>query len=80
MAHHPQKCYTALNYYLTTYMRRQTLIGAVLGIFLLAIGIVIFIHFSNDHAECETVVEKSIGTNGEIVMSERHICNERFNI
>jgi hypothetical protein len=61
-------------------MSRQKLIGTLLGIFLLTIGVVIFIFFSNDHAECETVVENSIGTNGEIVTTERHICNERFNL
>ncbi len=61
-------------------MSRLKLIGTLLGIFLITIGVVIFILFSNDHAECETVVENSIDTNGEIVTTERHICNERFKI
>lgn len=61
-------------------MNKRTLLGTITGIVLLTAGILIFIHFSNDHAECETVVENSIGTHGEIVTTERHICNERFNI
>jgi hypothetical protein len=64
----------------TNYMSRRKLIGTLLGILLLTIGVLVFIHFSNDHAECETVVENSIATNGEIVTTEWHICNEWFNI
>jgi len=55
------------------------LIGTIFGIVLLTAGILTFIHVSNDHVECETVVENTVGPNGEVVTTERHICNERFN-
>jgi hypothetical protein len=59
-------------------MNNKKLIGTLIGILLLTIGVVMFIHSSNDHAECETVVENSVGVDGEVVTTERHICNERF--
>jgi len=60
-------------------MTKRTLLGSILGIVILTAGILTFIHFSNDHVECETIVENSVGINGEIITTEKHICNERFN-
>jgi hypothetical protein len=43
------------------------------------IGAFIFIYYTNDHRECENIVELAIGDNGEQVSTEQHICKERFN-
>jgi hypothetical protein len=52
---------------------------SVLGVILLTTGTLAFIHYNNDHIECENVVEYSIGANGEEITTEKHICKERFN-
>ena len=51
----------------------------VLGVALITLGVVCFIHFNNDHIECINVTEHSLGENGEKITTEKHICKERFN-
>lgn len=61
-------------------MKRKHLIASALGVMLLGFAALIFIHFSNDHLECDTVVKYSVGINGEKVKEVQHICKERFNL
>jgi hypothetical protein len=44
----------------------------------LLIATTIFIHYSNDHVECETEVKTSIGESGEKITVTKHVCRERF--
>ncbi len=60
-------------------MKKRTLIPYILGIGIITIGILSFIHFSNDHIECENTVEYSIGDKGEKILTETHNCKEKFN-
>jgi hypothetical protein len=61
-------------------MKPKLVLTALLATLLLALGGVLFIHFTNDHKECETVKEYSVSPKGEKIMMERHICRERFAI
>ena len=61
-------------------MNKNTLIIFLFGIAVLTVGILGFIYFSNDHAECETYTEHSIWQNGERIATEKHVCKERFNL
>lgn len=61
-------------------MRRKNSIYTFFGIAFFTIGILIFIHFSNDHVECENVIENFVGKNGEDISIEKHVCKEKFNI
>lgn len=52
----------------------------ILGLVLiLAISVLTFIHFSNDHTECETAVKTTIDSNGTVIKTEEHICKEKYN-
>lgn len=57
-------------------LSKSSVIIIAIGVF--AIGVLFFIHFSNDHIECKNVIESSIGLNGEKVITETHMCKERF--
>jgi len=61
-------------------MKKEVILRAILGIALFTVSIICFIHFSNDHAECENIMEYSFGENGEKIAIEKHICKERFNL
>ncbi|MFP5437675.1 MAG: hypothetical protein ACLGH8_07830 [Bacteroidia bacterium] len=61
-------------------MKPKLVLTALLATLLLALGGVLFIHFTNDHKECETVKEYSVSPKDEKIMMERHICRERFAI
>ena len=61
-------------------MTKRVLFGTIISIAILTVGVLLFIHFTNDHAECETIVENTIGRNGESISTTKHICNETFNI
>ena len=61
-------------------MKKTKLITLILGITMVTIGVLVFIHFSNDHIECENVVKYSIGENGESIKEVKHICKERFHL
>ena len=39
-----------------------------------------FIHFSNDHIECETVVKKYKNNDGDIVTRTEHVCKEKYSL
>ncbi|SFZ95189.1 hypothetical protein SAMN05428642_1116 [Flaviramulus basaltis] len=60
-------------------MKRKTIITYILGISLTTFLILVFIHFSNDHVECENKIENTIGANGEKISTKKHICKEQFN-
>lgn len=62
------------------FMNKKRQIIFLLGAAVLTVGILIFIYFSNDHTECENILEHSIGANGEKISTERHLCRERFNL
>lgn len=49
-------------------------------VILISVFIIIFIIDSNNHKECETRIESSIGNNGEKVMTKTHVCKEKFSI
>lgn len=52
----------------------------ILGsIVLVAFSALIFIHFSNDHIECEVISNSETTSDGDIVITEQHICNEKYN-
>lgn len=52
----------------------------VLGLILIGtISALIFIHFSNDHKECDTVTNTTTDSNGNSVKTEEHICKEKYN-
>ncbi|MFD2907491.1 hypothetical protein ACFSX9_01960 [Flavobacterium ardleyense] len=58
-------------------MKKYTLI---LGLILIGtIATLIFIHFSNDHEECDTVTSTTTDSNGNSVKTEAHICKEKYN-
>lgn len=57
-------------------MNRSTLIMG--SIFILTISFVMFIHFSNDHIECDTIVTRELDTNGNKVTVEEHVCKENY--
>ena len=59
-------------------MNRKTL--TTTGFILFIVGFLVFIHFSNDHIECENIIEHTAGENGEKITTERHLCKESFSI
>nr|WP_322624874.1 hypothetical protein [uncultured Flavobacterium sp.] len=61
-------------------MKPKLMLTALLAVVLLVLGGVLFIHFTNDHKECETVKEYSVTPKGEKIVIERHVCRERFAI
>jgi hypothetical protein len=58
-------------------MNKLTLI--LTSILIVTAAILLFIHFSNDHIECGTVLNTVKNANGEIVQTENHICKEKYN-
>ncbi|WP_157504773.1 hypothetical protein [Flavobacterium tegetincola] len=58
-------------------MKKLTLI--LFSIIISTASVLLFIHFSNDHIECETVSNTVKKSNGETVITERHICKEKYN-
>jgi hypothetical protein len=61
-------------------MKPKLMLTALVAVVALAVGGVLFIHFTNDHAECDTVKEYNVTPKGEKIVIERHICRERFAI
>jgi hypothetical protein len=52
----------------------------ILGsILILTLSVLTFIHFSNDHIECITIVKKEMDKNGNKITKEEHICKEKYN-
>ena len=52
----------------------------ILGLILIStVSTLSFIYFSNDHIECETVVNKTTDSNGNIIKTEEHNCKEKYN-
>jgi hypothetical protein len=61
-------------------MKQKTIFKfIILGICLITLQILVFIHFANDHVECEYEIENTIGANGEKIITKKHICKEQFN-
>lgn len=58
-------------------MKKFTLILA--SIIISTVSILLFIHYSNDHVECETISSTAKNANGETFTIENHICKEKFN-
>jgi hypothetical protein len=40
---------------------------------------VIFILYSNDHLECDTITKTTVSKSGEKITTTEHVCKERFN-
>ena len=57
-------------------MKRKIIFGLIL---VLTISALTFIHFSNDHIECETIFDRKIDSNGIVIKTEEHICKEKYN-
>lgn len=57
---------------------KKTLNFILAGIIIIGIAALVFIHFTNNHMECNTVTKISVGLNGEKVVVDRHICKERY--
>ena len=57
-------------------MKKLTIILA--SIIISTGSILFFIHYSNDHVECETISNTVKNTDGGIVKTENHICKETF--
>jgi len=57
---------------------KKTIISLTIIVVLSAV-IFICIKRSNDHIECETKTEIAYGNNGEKIISEIHICKEKYN-
>lgn len=49
-------------------------------VILISIGSIIFIIHTNDHEECELKTEINYSKNGEKIVSEIHICKEKYNL
>ncbi|MEY3238465.1 MAG: hypothetical protein RI883_2566 [Bacteroidota bacterium] len=59
-------------------MKKSNLIlGSIL---ILTLSVLTFIHFSNDHIECETVVKKYKNNDGDIVTRREHVCKEKYSL
>ena len=48
------------------------------SIFTLTVSVLIFIHFSNDHKECDTIVKSHLDVNGNTVRIVEHTCKENY--
>lgn len=59
-------------------MRKSIIVGSVLVI-ASVLGLV-FIHFANDHVECEQKTETVVHANGTKVTTNKHICKEKYNL
>ena len=59
-------------------MKSKVLIPSIILIFLAAVSIIFFLNKNNDHAECKDVVEQRVDSNGDTIISRKHICKEMF--
>lgn len=60
-------------------MRKQKFLAVLIGSVILAISILTFISFNNDHKECITDTAISKNNKGEETKVETHICKEKYN-
>ena len=44
----------------------------------ISLSTVFFIKISNDHKECDQVVNKELDKNGIEAVKENHVCNEKY--
>ena len=59
-------------------MKRMTVFSTLLILF--SITTFIIITKTNDHKECHRKTEFSYGTHGEKIISEIHVCKEKYNL
>ncbi len=53
---------------------------SIITIFVLGMNTgTVFIINNNDHKECDTQVKNIVDDNGNAVVVEEHICNEKYN-
>ncbi len=62
----------------TIYMNKRTLFLAAI-VFTACVALY-FIYNSNDHIECEIKTEVTYGSKGEKIITDTHICKEKFNL
>jgi len=55
-------------------MNIKSFFGVLTAISAVTLGVLCFLHFSNDHVACDTVVEHVAGESGEKIVVEKHIC------
>ena len=60
-------------------MQKNKIIFSFLGVLIILVGVTIFIKNSNDHKECDVVIEPTKDTRGNTVTIKKHICKENFN-
>jgi hypothetical protein len=56
---------------------KRTLIFIAL-LLVISLSTVFFIKISNDHKECDQVVNKELDKNGIEAVKEDHVCNEKY--
>jgi len=58
---------------------KKIILSFFIFLFISTIGIIRFIKLSNDHKECNQIIEKKLDSNGNTVTTKIHICNEKYN-
>jgi len=61
-------------------MKTNTVQVFAIGFVVFFVALLIFIKFSNDHIECETVTDSFKDKDGNKVLKTSHICHEKFNL
>lgn len=56
---------------------KRTLIFIAL-LFVISFSTTFFIIRSNDHIECDTLVKKEMDKNGNQIVTEEHVCKEKY--
>jgi len=64
--------------FFSTSMKSKVLIPSIILIVVAVAGILFFINKNNDHAECKDIVEQRVDSNGDTIISRKHICKEMF--
>jgi hypothetical protein len=61
-------------------MKTNTFKVFTIGFAFFFAALLIFIKFSNNHIECETVTDSFKDKGGNKVLKTSHICHEKFNL
>ena len=57
---------------------KRKIIAATTGVVICTIGILVFIHYNNDHIEFENITINTIDENGEKISTRKHLCKEKY--
>lgn len=61
-------------------MKKRSFLIAIALLLVVTLGTVLFIHYSNDHKECEETIVHTTDTNGNDVVVTEHHCKENFHL